>query len=79
MIFGLILGVLVTLYFNRYGIYIGDMGVTGYLMEDRIYAYLNLQDAVNLTIVAYVITLIASLYPARLAARMEPVEALHGN
>ena len=79
VIFGLILGVLVTLYFNRYGIYIGDMGVTGYLMEDRIYAYLNLQDAVNLTIVAYVITLIASLYPARLAARMEPVEALHGN
>jgi ABC-type lipoprotein release transport system permease subunit len=79
VVFGLILGVALTLYFNRYGIYIGDMGVTGYLMEDRIYAYLNLKDAINLTIIAYVITLIASLYPARIAARMEPVEALHGN
>ena len=34
--------------------------------------------AINLAIATYVITLIASLYPARLAARMEPVEALHG-
>jgi ABC-type lipoprotein release transport system permease subunit len=32
---------------------------------------------ISLTLTAYVITLIASLYPATLAARMEPVEALH--
>jgi ABC-type lipoprotein release transport system permease subunit len=46
-------------------------------MGERIYPYLVAQDAIGLTIAAYVITLIASLYPATLAARMEPVEALH--
>jgi ABC-type lipoprotein release transport system permease subunit len=47
-------------------------------MGDTIYAYLTMQDVTSLTIVTYVITLTASLYPATLAARMEPVEALHG-
>jgi ABC-type lipoprotein release transport system permease subunit len=75
---GLLLGGLVVAYFTRYGIYIGDYGVTGILMGDTIYAYLKSQDAVSLTIATYVITLVASLYPATLAARMEPVEALHG-
>jgi ABC-type lipoprotein release transport system permease subunit len=46
-------------------------------MGNTIYAYIRMQDAIGLTIATYVITLIASLYPARLAARMEPVEALH--
>jgi ABC-type lipoprotein release transport system permease subunit len=75
---GLILGGLVVAYFTKYGIYIGDYGVSGILMGDTIYAYLTLNDTINLAIAAYVITLIASLYPATLAARMEPVEALHG-
>ena len=34
--------------------------------------------AVNLTIIAFIITLLAGIYPAALAARMEPVEALRG-
>jgi putative ABC transport system permease protein len=75
---GLMLGGLAVAYFTKYGIYIGDYGVTGILMGNTIYAYLTTQDAIGLTIATYVITLIASLYPARLAARMEPVEALHG-
>lgn len=76
---GMILGGVLVWYFTVYGFYIGDMGMTGILMGDQIYAHLTLRDAVNLTIAAYVVTLIASLYPARLAANMEPVEALHGN
>lgn len=75
---GLIIGGAAVAYFTIYGIYIGDYGVTGVLFEDRIYAHLTLQNTINLAIATYVITLIASLYPARLAARMEPVEALHG-
>jgi ABC-type lipoprotein release transport system permease subunit len=75
---GLLLGGLAVAYFTKYGIYIGDYGVSGILMGDTIYAYLTLQDAISLSIAAYVITLVASLYPATLAARMEPVEALHG-
>ena len=76
---GLIIGGAVVAYFTVYGMYIGDYGITGVLFEDRIYAHLTLANTVTLAIVTYVITLVASLYPARLAARMEPVEALHGS
>ena len=75
---GLIIGGAAVAYFTIYGIYIGDYGLTGALFEDHIYAHLTLENTVTLAIVTYVITLVASLYPARLAARMEPVEALHG-
>jgi ABC-type lipoprotein release transport system permease subunit len=75
---GLIIGGLLVAYFTVYGIYIGDYGISGMLMEDHIYAHLTMRDSINLAILTYIITLIASLYPARLAARMEPVEALHG-
>ena len=75
---GLIIGGAAVAYFTVYGIYIGDYGITGVLFEDHIYAHLTLAKTINLAIVTYIITLIASLYPARLAARMEPVEALHG-
>jgi ABC-type lipoprotein release transport system permease subunit len=46
-------------------------------MGDAIYPILTLQNVVTLAVVTYVITLLASLYPAVMAARMEPVEALH--
>jgi ABC-type lipoprotein release transport system permease subunit len=75
---GLIIGGAAVAYFTVYGIYIGDYGLTGVLFEDHIYAHLTLQNTINLAVLTYIITLIASLYPARLAARLEPVEALHG-
>jgi ABC-type lipoprotein release transport system permease subunit len=75
---GLLIGWALAAYFGKYGIYFGDLGVSGMIFEDRIYAYLTLQDTINLTITSFIITLLASLYPARLASRMEPVEALHG-
>ncbi len=75
---GLVLGGLFVAYASRYGFTIGNVGVTGMLLGDTIHAYLTVQDTLYLTVTAYVITLIASLYPAMLAARMEPVDALHG-
>lgn len=76
--FGVFLGWGVSAYFGKVGMYFGDLGLSGFYLGDRIYTYLTFQDAVNLTVFSLVITLLASLYPARLAARMEPVEALHG-
>jgi len=78
IVMGLTLGLLVVAYFNNFGFYIGNMGMTGMLIGNTIYADLTLNDTVNLTIITLVITLLAGLYPAVLAARMEPVEALHG-
>jgi ABC-type lipoprotein release transport system permease subunit len=78
ILMGLVLGTLVVAYFTRYGFYIGNMGITGILIGNTIYTDLTLKDAINLTLIAFVITLLAGLYPAVLAARMEPVEALHG-
>ncbi|HEY5901432.1 MAG TPA: ABC transporter permease [Anaerolineales bacterium] len=75
---GLILGGLMVAYFTRYGFYIGNMGLTGILMGDRIFAFLTLRDMIRLTLLTYLVTLVASLYPALIAARMEPVAALHG-
>jgi ABC-type lipoprotein release transport system permease subunit len=35
-----------------------------------------MEDTVNLSILTFVVTLLAGLYPAVMASRMEPVEAL---
>jgi ABC-type lipoprotein release transport system permease subunit len=75
---GVVLGSLLSAYVQRYGFFIGDFGITGILIGERIYTYLTLNDIVTLTILAFVITLLAALYPAWLAAHMEPVEALRG-
>ena len=76
--FGVVLGWLICAYFAKVGFYIGNIGTNyQFLLGDRIYAMLTLNDTISLTIIALVITLIASLYPAVLAARLEPVEALH--
>jgi ABC-type lipoprotein release transport system permease subunit len=74
---GVVLGSLLSAYVQRYGFFIGDFGITGILIGERIYTYLTLNDIITLTIMAFVITLLAALYPAWLAAKMEPVEALH--
>jgi ABC-type lipoprotein release transport system permease subunit len=75
---GVALGSLLSAYVQKYGFFIGDFGITGIFIGERIYTYLTLNDIVILTIMAFVITLLAALYPAIVAANMEPVEALHG-
>ena len=75
---GLILGGLISAYVGSVGFSMpATSAYSGILMGERIYPALAASDAINLSIAAYVITLLASLYPAVLAARMEPVEALH--
>lgn len=75
---GSLAGWALSAYFGKVGIYFGDLGLSAdMLLEDRIYTYLTLESAINLIVTAFVFTLIASLYPARMASRMEPVEALH--
>jgi ABC-type lipoprotein release transport system permease subunit len=76
VIMGLIIGILGTLYFNINGFYIGNMGLSGMAIADTIYAKLTMDNLINLTIMTFVVTMLAGLYPAVMASRMQPVEAL---
>lgn len=75
---GLILGLLAVAYLERNGLYIGNMAVGGggFLIRDTVYAKFSLEDTINASMMAFMITLLGGLYPALLAARLEPVEAL---
>jgi len=76
--FGSLAGWALSAYFGKVGIYFGDLGISkDMILQDRIYTTLTLDSAINLIVTAFIITLLASLYPARMASRMEPVEALH--
>jgi ABC-type lipoprotein release transport system permease subunit len=78
ILLGLAIGGAVVAYFTRYGIPLDveNFGITGMLFRDKIYAWLTVQDTVRLTLMTFLITLLAGLYPAVLASRMEPVAAL---
>jgi ABC-type lipoprotein release transport system permease subunit len=80
IVMGLTLGGIMVAFFTKYGFYIGSLsaGVTGITLSDRIYAYMTPNDVITLTIVTFIVTLLAAVYPALLAARMEPVDALRG-
>jgi ABC-type lipoprotein release transport system permease subunit len=77
---GLFLGILVVWYMSINGIYIGDdiaSMVQGFAYPSEFYAKIAAGDFLVLSLMMLGIVLLAALYPARFAARMEPAEALH--
>jgi ABC-type lipoprotein release transport system permease subunit len=76
VLMGVALGVLGTSLFNIHGFYIGKMGLTGFMVADTIFAKLTLNNMINLSIMTFIVTILAGLYPAVMASRMQPVEAL---
>jgi ABC-type lipoprotein release transport system permease subunit len=76
VVMGVILGLLATYFFNIKGFYIGGMGLTGFMVTDTIFAKLTMANVVNLSIVTFIVTILAGLYPAIMASRLQPVEAL---
>lgn len=76
---GIVLGRFVVLYFEKIGIGFGNLGLrNGFLLGERLYGIFSGSDVVTLSIIAFVVTMLASLYPAYLAAHLEPIDALHG-
>jgi ABC-type lipoprotein release transport system permease subunit len=80
VVLGILLGGLGVLYLATVGVDIGDM-TTAVAYSDMaipsiIYAEFAVQETIALSIASLIITILASLYPAWLGARMEPAEAL---
>ena len=76
---GLILGSLVVWYLSFNGLYIGDdiaSMVQGFAYPSTFYAKIAPGDFLALSAAMLGIVLLAALYPARFAARLEPAEAL---
>ena len=82
-IVGLIIGVfLVTVVFKD-GYYFGDVSAMGLdpatlVMSDTVPLILKTGDVITIALVSLVVTLLAGFFPARIAARMEPIVALRG-
>jgi ABC-type lipoprotein release transport system permease subunit len=79
VLLGILLGGLGVLYLATVGVHIGDLTQVAYsdmALPSTIYAEFAVQETIMLAIASLVITILASLYPAWLGARMEPAEAL---
>jgi len=76
VLMGVLLGLLAVYLFNINGFYIGKMGLTGFMVSDTIFAKLTLNSTINLSIVTFIVTILAGLYPSIMASRLQPVEAL---
>ena len=78
ILLGLVVGGIFIAYFTRNGfpLDMSKFGLTGMLYGDKIYTQLTVKDTVNLSLMSFIVTLLAGLYPAVLASRMEPVAAL---
>lgn len=78
ILIGMILGILVTLYFQTHGIYfagaaelLGQFGISG-----RIYPKLSLLSILTGPVMVFTITIVSALYPALKVRQFKPVEAL---
>jgi ABC-type lipoprotein release transport system permease subunit len=76
---GVILGSLGVFYLSKVGLHIGEMATVTTVSAaygSTLYARFAPADTLAVAIAAMVIILLASLYPARFAARLQPVDAL---
>lgn len=78
IVLGLVIGGAFVAYFTAYGFPLDmtQFGLTGILYSDKIYTQLTVKDTVQLTLMSFIVTMLAGLYPAVMASRMEPVAAL---
>jgi ABC-type antimicrobial peptide transport system permease subunit len=80
---GVLAGWLLVSYYGKVGIIIApevlEAKATNMITYGKIlYTQFSGLDALNLSITALVMILLVALYPASFAARLQPVESLHG-
>ena len=82
VVLGVILGSLGVFYMSKVGLHIGDMATmttVSAAYSDTMYARFAPAETIAVAIAAMVIILLASLYPARFAARLQPADALRND
>ena len=80
IVVGVVLGTAIVLYMTDHGIYMGEDvagSVENIALGATMYTRLVPTTIANLSLATLVVILLASLYPAWFAARLEPVQALH--
>jgi ABC-type lipoprotein release transport system permease subunit len=80
VILGVLLGSLGVYYLATEGVYLGDMAATAVSADiaygETMYARFQWADTAVISVVCWIIMLLASLYPAWFATRKEPIDAL---
>ncbi|MBU8849624.1 MAG: FtsX-like permease family protein [Desulfobacterales bacterium] len=78
IVLGIIIGSLVTLYFQKHGIYIAGTEdiLKQYGIPDRLYPRLSLISASAGPLVVFAITFVSSVFPALKIRKLKPVEAM---
>ena len=80
VILGVLLGSLGVYYLATEGIYLGDLSASAASVDiaygETIYARFQWADTAVISVVCWIIMLLASLYPAWFATRKEPIDAL---
>jgi ABC-type lipoprotein release transport system permease subunit len=80
IILGVLLGSLGVYYLATEGVYLGDLSANvasaGMAYGETIYAAFQWSDTAVISVVCWIIILLASLYPAWFATRKEPIDAL---
>jgi ABC-type lipoprotein release transport system permease subunit len=79
-VIGTALGVASVAYFGRVGIDLSSLaeGLNAYGYSTMVYPSLGLNFYLQLAVVVFIIAVLASIFPARRATQLNPVEALHG-
>ncbi len=80
VILGVVLGSLGVYYLATAGFHYGDLSAsvssTGFVIGETVYAAFQWADTAVISVVCWIIMLLASLYPAWFATRKEPIDAL---
>lgn len=79
MLAGLIVGGLISAWFQVHGVDYGSLEMSGLTLNEPIYLMLNAQAFMEISLSILVVTVLASIYPALHAARLQPAFAMRKN